>query len=102
MISIQLPMSKVCMLAFGLHDAVTETGGNCWSGQIPCLFELDCLVSALPHCKPNMLDILKELLTWLPLPACCLPGQGDTLLLLSSIRRSSLSALEHKQMPGAP
>lgn len=74
---------------------------NCWSRQIPHLFQLEFLVSDLPHHKPNMLGILMELLVWLSSPACCLPGQCDTLLHLSSRKRSSLSALEHEQMLGA-
>lgn len=75
---------------------------NCWFRQIPRLFELEFLVPVLPHRKPSVLGILGELPAWLPSPACCLPGQGDTLLLLSSMRRSTLSALEHEQVPGAP
>lgn len=75
---------------------------NCWSGQIPCLSELGGLVSVLPRCKSNVLSILRELLAGLPSPACCLTGQGDALLLLSSMRRSTLSALEHEQMLGDP
>lgn len=75
---------------------------KCWSRQIPCLSELEFQVSVLPHRKPGELGILRELPAWLPSPGCCLPGQGDTLQLLSSMRRSTLSALEHKQMPGGP
>ncbi|PKU41745.1 hypothetical protein llap_7955 [Limosa lapponica baueri] len=70
--------------------------------EIPHPFELDCLVSVLPRCKSNVLSILQEVLARLLSPAGCLTGQGDTLLLLSSMRRSTLSDLEHEQKPGDP
>lgn len=90
-------MSRVCCAGLWFAQCSYNVE-NCWSGQIPHLFELELLVSVLRHRKPS---ILRELPAWLLSPSGACQGRVITLLLLSSIRRRTLSTLEHKQVPGA-